>query len=668
MPIQQPSPAAVAPPYGGVFGGNPSNFGGNPSNFGGNPSNFGGNPSNFGGNPSNFGGNPSNFGGNPSNFGGNPPNFGGNPSNFGSNPSNFGGNPSNFGSYQSNFVGNPPNFGGNQSNFRGNPWNYGNNPFNFGGNQNNYQGYLNQNSYPAYPNQGYSNQNYLNQNNYSRNLRRQQRQGRFNQQQRRQRKSSQNRPRRTGLNQQRQRQDRRRPRQLKLNDFMPSPLRNASPNSRNLPLDFNLEATSSVPPDALPQRQIFASASTTQPFVVNQNDQNQDEQQQQQQNEREQTTTTTASFRRRQRRVRQQRYRQRNVVTNNRFAALADENENNDNTGNDNDNEPINTKEKYKKKTRRYLLPDQMLKWFDSFSRTTKPIVSQRANQAYLLATASIYDAWVRDNYELQLWQAYLKMGTEKKHWAKEVVRRTKQRDDIANSRFIQKKINRLVANIAKANATIADFQLQLIDYWSYANPDALAQRVVGLIAEKERTNQSTGQILSSAPLTTTITAVNATTTTSAYKDPVRETVDRIEHQILDYIYKNTSHVKKMFQGRVQLAKAEMEEFKALEDFEQVTTPSQWTIHLMLKSKVKVYSTKNKNYRIATKRVEYDLLPKFIDKIDFSFKIDESVVGKDEAQAMYDQMRKTTKDFRTQAMKLYVQSLAREHELLSNDK
>ncbi|CAF3841891.1 unnamed protein product, partial [Rotaria sp. Silwood1] len=529
-------------------------------------------------------------------------------------------------------------------------------------------GYLNQNSYPAYPNQGYSNQNYLNQNNYSRNLRRQQRQGRFNQQQRRQRKSSQNRPRRTGLNQQRQRQDRRRPRQLKLNDFMPSPIRNASPNSRNLPLDFNLEATSSVPPDALPQRQIFASASTTQPFVVNQNDQNQDEQQQQQQqNEREQTTTTTASFRRRQRRVRQQRYRQRNVVTNNRFAVLADENENNDNAGNDNDDEPINTKEKYKKKTRRYLLPDQMLKWFDSFSRTTKPIVSQRANQAYLLATASIYDAWVRDNYELQLWQAYLKMGTEKKHWAKEVVRRTKQRDDIANSRFIQKKINRLVANIAKANATIADFQLQLIDYWSYANPDALAQRVVGLIAEKERTNQSTGQILSSAPLTTTITAVNATTTTSAYKDPVRETVDRIEHQILDYIYKNTSHVKKMFQGRVQLAKAEMEEFKALEDFEQVTTPSQWTIHLMLKSKVKVYSTKNKNYRIATKRVEYDLLPKFIDKIDFSFKIDESVVGKDEAQAMYDQMRKTTKDFRTQAMKLYVQSLAREHELLSNE-
>ncbi|CAF5165908.1 unnamed protein product, partial [Rotaria sp. Silwood1] len=154
-------------------------------------------------------------------------------------------------------------------------------------------------------------------------------------------------------------------------------------------------------------------------------------------------------------------------------------------------------------------------------------------------------------------------MGTEKKHWAKEVVRRTKQRDDIANSRFIQKKINRLLANIAKANATIIDFQLQLIDYWSYANSDALAQRVATLIAEKEKTNQSNAQIASSAPITTTTTAPSAITTSNVYKDPVRETVDRIESQILDYIYKNTSHVKKMFLSRIQLAKNEMEEFKS---------------------------------------------------------------------------------------------------------
>ncbi|CAF4583394.1 unnamed protein product [Rotaria magnacalcarata] len=111
-----------------------------------------------------------------------------------------------------------------------------------------------------------------------------------------------------------------------------------------------------------------------------------------------------------------------------------------------------------------------------------------------------------------------------------------------------------------------------------------------------------------------------------------------------------------MAENRIQLAKAQMAEFKALEDFEQIATPSQWNIHLMLKPKVKLCSTKNKNKTIATKRVEYDLPPKFISKIDLTFKIDESIVNKDEIQATYDEMRKITKDFRTQAMKLYVQS------------
>ncbi|CAF2099242.1 unnamed protein product [Rotaria magnacalcarata] len=95
-----------------------------------------------------------------------------------------------------------------------------------------------------------------------------------------------------------------------------------------------------------------------------------------------------------------------------------------------------------------------------------------------------------------------------------------------------------------------------------------------------------------------------------------------------------------------------MDEFKALEDFEQIATPSQWNIHLMIKPKVKLCSTKAKNYVLATKRVEYDLPPKFISKIDLTFKIDESIVDKDEIQATYNKMRQITKDFRTQAMKL----------------
>ncbi|CAF1255288.1 unnamed protein product [Rotaria sordida] len=82
---------------------------------------------------------------------------------------------------------------------------------------------------------------------------------------------------------------------------------------------------------------------------------------------------------------------------------------------------------------------------------------------------------------------------------------------------------------------------------------------------------------------------------------------------------------------------------------------------------MKLWLAKNKNYQILSKRVELDMPPKIIDKVDLSFKIDELIISQDEAQAMYNQMRQITKDFRTQAMKLYVQSAARENEILSNE-
>ncbi|CAF1350003.1 unnamed protein product [Rotaria sordida] len=141
---------------------------------------------------------------------------------------------------------------------------------------------------------------------------RQQRQGRSVQPVRSSsRRRPSNRPRRRG------------PRQIRLNDFMPTELRESSPN---LPSEFNI-ATTTAPittapitttvttnatTDALPQREIFARRNTTQPFTVNENYQNQ-RVQQQQGNQRQRKTTS--SFRRRQRR-------------NNRFAVLADENEN----------------------------------------------------------------------------------------------------------------------------------------------------------------------------------------------------------------------------------------------------------------------------------------------------------------------------------------------------
>ncbi|CAF4313207.1 unnamed protein product, partial [Rotaria sordida] len=100
----------------------------------------------------------------------------------------------------------------------------------------------------------------------------------------------------------------------------------------------------------------------------------------------------------------------------------------------------------------------------------------------------------------------------------------------------------------------------------------------------------------------TTGTAGAAPTTTATTKNHVRESVERIENYILEYIHFCTQHVKKMAQTRIQLAKAQMAEFKALEDFEQIATPSQWNIHFILKPKVKIWSTKNKNYQLLSKR------------------------------------------------------------------
>ncbi|CAF3329392.1 unnamed protein product [Rotaria socialis] len=312
-----------------------------------------------------------------------------------------------------------------------------------------------------------------------------------------------------------------------------------------------------------------------------------------------------------------------------------------------------------------------MLRWFEDNSKSSKNSISGRGNQAYLLATAPIYDEWIRNNYELQVWQTYSKIATENKHWAKEVIQRTKRRDDTTNSRFVQKKINQLMTSIAQASASISDLQIQLATYWEYNAAEITAQKQAQTTAEL-----TTNLIIERTGLTTTTTRVRspilapntmATTASTITKGQHRDPVERLEKHILEYIHHCTLHVKKMAENRIQLAKAQMAEFKALEDFEQIATPSQWNIHLMLKPKVKLCSTKNKNKIIATKRVEYDLPPKFINKMEFTFKIDESILNKDEIQATYNEMRQITKDFRTQAMKLYVQSLGREHELLSNE-
>ena len=209
-----------------------------------------------------------------------------------------------------------------------------------------------------------------------------------------------------------------------------------------------------------------------------------------------------------------------------------------------------------------------------------------------MLATGPIYDQWIRDNYEMQVWQAYFKMGTEQKHWAKEVVQRTKRRDDTTNSRFVQKKINRFMGNIAQASTTISDLQIQLNTYWSQSTTDAHTQKQVQATAELTSNmiidrNGLSNATTQSGSEPTTLPARETTTSSTITRLPNRDPVDRIEKHLLEYIHNCTQHVKKRAQSRIEFAKIQLNEYKAFEGFEHVATSSQWEIHVLLKPKMK---------------------------------------------------------------------------------
>ncbi|CAF3996097.1 unnamed protein product [Rotaria sp. Silwood1] len=348
------------------------------------------------------------------------------------------------------------------------------------------------------------------------------------------------------------------PRQLKLNDFMPTELRS---RSTSLPSDFNLQNnTNPAPPDALPQRARFIN-NTTQPFVVNN------------QNNTARTTDsyqqrkiTTASFRRQQKRNYPQQNRKNSISTNNtnRFALLAgaDDNETSDIESNIDDNKPVVVLENNKNKNKNNKKKD-------------------KKNKVYAYLQNNRILAWLKDDLSLseiikglgnQAYQQYLKLGIEKKHWAKDVVKRTKKRDDIENTRFIQKKISQLSSSIAELWASISDLQIQLATYWS---------QVPKRTSKRTDTNNQVVNQTQTPVLTTTTTAQPISTTTANTTTPImsperiRSEIDKIEEAILKYIQHCTQHIKKLADNRIRLAKAEIDEFKALEDFEQIATPAQ---------------------------------------------------------------------------------------------
>ncbi|CAF1097599.1 unnamed protein product [Adineta ricciae] len=431
------------------------------------------------------------------------------------------------------------------------------------------------------------------------------------------------------------------PRLPQLGDFMSAELLDTPPvesGTNNLPNEFNL-----IPNNVLPQqpnsatqtiRPIATTDNTnnnnnnnnkypnTQPFYI---DQPRRQQQQQQQQQKQKTTTSTQ--RRRVRRIRQKQYNRNNNYDNNEEHIDYDKEEEEQE---DDNNLVLNKKQinKKKNKQRFYLQSNRV---FQYIKEHDPDALTGRSTQAYILATINSYDEWVRLNYELQIFEEYLRIGLNHQQWANEIAKRNK-RNNILCERFARKKINQLKVKIDQTRAVISDYQIQLHTFWSQNPPKSTA------------------------------------TSTTYDRKRVKEAVNRTEDILLKYILHCTQHVKKASLNRIKLAQIEMDEYKALKDFEKLATPAQWRLHLFIQPKMTLWSTKNQNLRIATKRVEYDLPPKFIGQTQLSFNFnDDQILPNEEAQQIYDQMRQITQEYHRQSMTLYVQTHTRKLELLTNE-
>ncbi|CAF1366802.1 unnamed protein product [Adineta steineri] len=429
--------------------------------------------------------------------------------------------------------------------------------------------------------------------------------------------------------------------------------------------NFILPQLQSTTTDALSQR-TTTNGNDTQPFVVNSDDNNNNQPDDnnnniQPQQQQQSTRRTTSGFRRRQRRNRQQQYRQQNNnnyydYNNNRFVALAnlDDNDNNDNDDNDYDDNNNNNSNKTnknkqqqkKKKSYFYLSRDQLWKHVnkDRTSEFYKLLQDNRTYDIiknYLLNAAPVYDEWIRTKHEFRLWNAYKQLGENDDFWAKEIINRMRSRPDKVEIKpFVDKKINSFQLKLDECSVIINKLQKEFASYWSQ-------------VALHNKQTQ----------LSTMATRESTTVRPASSFDFVK-----MEKELSDYINNHTKHVKKNCDTRLEIANIEKEEYQALQKFKAMAQKKPiWNFHLLLKSKLTNWDNKNINFHKIQKRMEYNLLPRFIDKHDFSFKIDTKVFEKDEIQSIYDGMREITNSFKKQSMEFYYQVSARELNNVRNE-
>jgi hypothetical protein len=425
--------------------------------------------------------------------------------------------------------------------------------------------------------------------------------------------------------------NRREPRQMTLGNYWPQQ-----------------HTTDNLPVTGLPQRRRSVTTTnannnvnSTQPFVVQSDQQEQLPQR-----------TTTSSFRRQQHRQRQQEQQQL-LQDNNRFAALGDV-ENNDDDDDRIENRveqqqhqhqlKVNNTKKINKKARFYLAHKKLVDHFitdvpNDMYRLIQDNRTCDGTRQFLYDASPIYDQWIRAEEELEVWKHYRKLHEEQGFWANEIIRRMKDRkDDLQIKQFVQKQIRQCESKIDNCQATITKIKLEFGEFYAQ-------------IASRRKYMK---RPITANPTTTDSAATAGISTSNLSNSRMSFDFDKMGEAIINYIKLHTMYVHKNCAARRQIADAQSEEYKAFRDFKKIgeMTPY-WNVHLMLKPKVKNWGKKQENVRIIEKRLQYNLMPKFIAKSEFSFKFDKTAFAAEEIQGIYNGMQEIKNSFQAKAMEYY---------------
>lgn len=231
----------------------------------------------------------------------------------------------------------------------------------------------------------------------------------------------------------------------------------------------------------------------------------------------------------------------------------------------------------------------------------------------YAKETVEMYDTWVYNEYETQVWRHFSDLGRKKNHWAKEIVDITHTREAARNIQLCEEKIARATAACFEANSLITRKKTECFSG---------LETQIATVVEK-----------------------------------------RVHDMILDYIKDATQGLSKMSINRMRRASIEKDEWDALQAFEKVASEQQKTYaKIYCKPTIKNYHKKKKNFDVVAAHISNDIIPKILPHYDFHLPVDATSLTSEQARRYKESIQKLSKDFRLKATTLYLEIAKQEYE------